>query len=348
MKWIRGLFIIATLWLIQSAALARAEVVNIYIWADYLPPSVIQAFEKETGIHVNYSEYDSNETMYAKLKSSPTVNYDVIVPSDYFVDRMRKQGMLQPLDKSQLPNWTNLNPTLLNRPYDPHNQYSLPYLWGTVGIVVNKKYLSPNQVAAWADLWQPAYKNSLEMLDDMRQVFSMALISLGYSVNDTDPHHIEQAYFKLKSLLPNVKLFNSNATHSLYIDEDVWLGMNFSGDTYRDSRENPNLVYLYPKEGFVLWIDNMAIPKGAPHLQNAYKFINFILRPENAAKIALTESYVSPNLTAMQKLIPANLRNNPTFNPPLEVLKRGQSLLDLGETNAVYAKYWEKLKMGGG
>ncbi|MGB6977027.1 MAG: spermidine/putrescine ABC transporter substrate-binding protein [Gammaproteobacteria bacterium] len=347
MKLIRGLFIIIALWSIQSAVLARPQVVNVFIWGDYLPQSVIHDFEKETGIHVNYSEYDSNETMYAKLKSSPTVSYDVIVPSDYFVDRMRKQGMLQSFDKSQLPNWKNLNPALLNRPYDPNNQYSVPYLWGTVGIVVNKKYLSPNQVTSWADLWRPQYKNSLEMLDDMRQVFSMALISLGYSVNDSNPQHIEQAYLKLKSLLPNIKLFNSNATHSIYIDEDAWLGINFSGDTYRDAAENSNLVYIYPKEGFVIWIDNMAIPKGAPHLQNAYKFINFILRPENAAKIALAESYVSPNLTAMQKLIPANLRNDPTFNPSQEVLNRGQSLIDLGKANTIYAKYWEKLKVGG-
>src|SRR4029077_11941372 len=123
----------------------------------------------------------------------------------------------------------------------PNNQYSLPYLWGTVGITVNKKYVLPNQVTSWADLWQPQYKNSLLMLDDVRMVFSMALISLGYSINDTHPQHIEQAYLKLKSLLPNIKLFNSNATHSIYIDEDAWLGINFSGDTYRDRRENPNL-----------------------------------------------------------------------------------------------------------
>jgi spermidine/putrescine transport system substrate-binding protein len=331
----------------QSVAIARQQVVNVFNWADYLPQSVAQEFEKETGIRVNYSEYDSNETMYAKLKADPTVSYDVIVPSDYFVDRMRKQGILQTLDKSQLPNWSNLNPALLNRPYDPNNQYSVPYLWGTVGIVVNKKYLAPEQVTAWADLWQPRFKDRLMMLDDMRMVFAAALISLGYSINDVNPEHIKQAYLKLKSLMPNIMLFNSNATHGIYIDEDAWIGINFSGDTYRDKRDNPNLVYIYPKEGFVMWIDNLAIPKGAPHLQNAYKFINFILRPDIAAKIALAESYASPNLTAMQTLFPANLRNNPIFSPTTEVLKRGQSQLDLGKADAIYVKYWEMLKMGG-
>lgn len=346
MKFMRYLFIITLLGLIQPFAFARPNVVNVFIWADYLPTSVIQAFEKETGIHVNYAEYDSNETMYAKLKADPTVSYDVIVPSDYFIDRMRKQNMLQALDKSQLSNMQYLNPALLNRPFDPNNEYSLPYLWGTVGIVVNKKYLSPDQVTSWADLWQPRYKDSLMMLNDMRMVFSVALISLGYSINETDPEHIKQAYLKLKALMPNIKLFNSEATHSIYIDEDAWVGINFSGDTYRDSRENPNLVYIYPKEGFVIWIDNLAIPKGAPHLENAYKFINFILRPENAAKIALAEAYSSPNLVVMQKLFPANLRNDPMFNPSPEILKRGKSQRDLGDTTAIYEKYWEKLKMG--
>jgi spermidine/putrescine transport system substrate-binding protein len=346
MKFLRSCCVIAALWLVQTFAFASSGVVNLFIWADYLPPSVIQAFEKETGIHVNYAEYDSNETMYAKLKADPTVSYDVIVPSDYFIDRMRKQNMLQALDKSQLPNIKYLNPALLNRPYDPNNEYSLPYLWGTVGIVVNKKYLSPQQVGSWADLWQPQYQNELMILDDMRMVFSMALISLGYSINETNPEHIKRAYLKLKALMPNIKLFNSEATHSIYIDEDAWLGINFSGDTYRDNRENPNLVYIYPKEGFVIWIDNLAIPKGAPHLENAYKFINFILRPENAAKIALAESYSSPNLVAMQKFFPANLRNDPVFNPSPEILKRGQSQRDLGAANVIYEKYWEKLKMG--
>lgn len=322
------------------------EVVNVYNWADYMPSDILDKFQKETGIKVNYTEYDSNETMYAKLKSQPTEVYDVIVPSDYFVDKMRKQNMLQQLDKTQLPNFKNLNPTLLNRPFDPNNNFSIPYLWGTVGIVINSKYISPNDVTSWADFWNPKYKNYLVMLDDMRMVFSIALMKLGYSINDTNPDHIKQAYELLVQLMPNIKVFNSDSADNLYIDTDGIIGMNFNGDTFRDTSENSDLKYIYPKEGFPVWIDNLAIPKGAPHLENAYKFINFILRPDIAAEIAQSQYYSSPNLAA-QKLLPADWSTNPMVNPSPEILKNGQSQLDLGDADAIYEKYWEMLKIGG-
>lgn len=334
------------LWFTCSIALADSNVVNVYNWADYMPSSVINQFEKETGIKVNYSEYDSNETMYAKLKSEPAPSYDVVVPTDYFVDRMRKQGMLQKLDKSKLPNFKNLNPMLLNRPFDPDNIYTVPYLWGTVGIVVNDKYIKPSAVTGWSDFWQPQYDNQLVMLDDMRMVFSMALMTLGYSINDTDPDHIKQAYLKLKQLMPNIKVFNSDSADNLYIDEDANIGMNFSGDTFRDIDENTHLQYIYPKEGFPMWMDNLAIPTGAPHLKNAYIFINFLLRPDIAKAIALDQHYSSPNLEA-QKLLPESWRDNPIFNPGPEILKHAQSPLDLGNADAIYGKYWEALKIGG-
>ncbi len=331
---------------LAMSAFASDNILNVYNWSDYMPSAVIDQFQKETGIKVNYSEYDSNETMYAKLKTEPTPSYDIIVPSDYFVDKMRKQDMLQKIDKSQLPNFKNLNPALLNRPYDPNNNYSIPYLWGTVGIVVNKLFFKPDSITNWNDLWQPQYDNKLLMLDDMRMVFSIALISLGYSINDTNPDHIKQAYEKLQKLMPNIKLFNSDSADNLYIDEDVAIGINYSGDTYRDSLENPDLVYIYPKEGFTVWIDSMAIPKGAPHLANAYKFINFLLRPDIAKEIAISQQYSSPNLVA-EKMMPESRKKNPILNPSAETLKRAESSLDLGDADAIYAKYWEMLKIGG-
>lgn len=338
--------IILTCLTLSAAAATENNIVNVYNWSDYMPSSVIDQFQKETGIKVNYSEYDSNETMYAKLKTEPTPSYDVIVPSDYFVDKMRKQGMLQKIDKSQLSNFKNLNTALLNRPYDPENNYSVPYLWGTVGIALNKQYFKPDSIVSWNDLWQPQYNNKLLMLDDMRMVFSIALISLGYSINDTNPDHIKQAYEKLQQLMPNIKLFNSDSADNLFIDDDVTIGINYSGDTYRDSLENPNLVYVYPKEGFMVWIDSMAIPKGAPHLANAYKFINFLLRPDIAKEIALSQEYSSPNKVA-ESMMPESRKINPILNPSPEILKRAQSSLDLGDADAIYAKYWEMLKIGG-
>lgn len=324
---------------------ADDNVVNVYNWSDYMPDKVIKQFEQTTGIKVNYSEYDGNETMYAKLKASPTVGYDVIVPSDYFVDKMRKEGMLQKLDKQQLTNFKNLDPSLLNRPYDPDNNYSVPYLWGTVGIVINDKYVNPNEAMSWADFWRPQYHDQLLMMNEMRMVFAVALITLHYSINDTNPEHIKQAYLRLVALMPNIKLFNSDAADNLFIDEDAIIGMNNSGDTFRDMPENPHLKYIYPADGFQIWIDNMAIPKGAPHLKNAYKFINFILQPDIAKEISLEQRYSSPNKLA-QQLMPLAWRNNPIFNPSPAILKRGQSQLDLGPADAIYAHYWEMLKMG--
>lgn len=342
MRWLLGL----CLCVLTIPALSAEKVVNVYIWADYLPDTVIEKFEQATGIKVNISEYDSNETMYAKIKSQPRVSYDVIVPSDYFVDRMRKQGMLQALDKTKLPHFKNFNPGLLDRPFDPHNQFSVPYLWGSAGIVVNNKYLDPRKVTRWADFWQPQYRNQLIMLDDMRMVFAIALKKLGYSINDTNPEHIKQAYLELISLMPNIKLFNSNAADSIFVDEDGMIGFNFSGDTFRDSKENPHLEYIYPAEGFPVWIDSLAIPKGAPHLENAYQFINFISQPEIAKEIAAEQNYPSPNLDAM-KLLPPEFRNNPTLNPPASILKRGESQIDLGPVTDIYAKYWQQLKING-
>src|SRR5262249_54207374 len=163
------------------------KTLNVFNWSDYMPNDIVQKFQKETGIKINYSEYDSNETMYAKLKAEPTESYDVIVPSGYFVQKMRNQGMLQKLDRSKLPNFVNLNPALLNRSYDPGNNYSVPYLWGTVGIVTNKKYFPANSITSWSDFWNPKFNNELLILDDMRTVFSMALLTLGYSINDKNP-----------------------------------------------------------------------------------------------------------------------------------------------------------------
>ncbi len=185
------------------------------------------------------------------------------------------------------------------------------------------------------------------MLDDMREVFSIALITLGYSINDTNPEHLKQVYLKLKQLMPNIKMFNSDAVQNILIDEDAYIGMEWNGETYIARQENPNLVYIYPQDGFPIWIDSLAIVKNAPHLNNAYKFINFLIRPDIAKKIALYSGYSSPNLAAV-KMLPKNMQNNPVINPYQKTLQKGQLQLDLGAAaNKLYIKYWELLKIGG-
>jgi spermidine/putrescine transport system substrate-binding protein len=344
-----GLAGLLGLWLslISVPTWAEEKVVNIYNWSGYISNEVLKQFTKETGIKVNYTTYDSNETMYAKLKANPNTDYDIVVPSTYFVDRMRKQGMLQPLNKAKLDNFNNLNPALLNKAYDPGNRYSVPYFWSTTGIALNTRYHKLKAVHAWADLWNPRYRNQLLFLDDMREVFSVALLVLGYSPNDTDPEHIRQAYLKLKALMPNIRLFNADGVKSLYIDEDLTLGMGWNGDIFQAQQENPALHFIYPQEGFIISIDSMVIPVGAAHRNNAYRFINFILRPDIAKKISLSTGYATPNAAAIH-LMPASLLNNPIVYPGQAILKRGVVQVAVGEqAEAIYQKYWEQLKIGG-
>jgi spermidine/putrescine transport system substrate-binding protein len=324
---------------------AATNTLNIYNWSGYLPIKILQQFEKETGIQVNYSTYDSNETLYAKLKAVPDAGYDIIVPSSYFVDRMRKQNMLLPLDLKKIPNIANLNPSFLNRPFDPGNRYSIPYFWLATGIVYNDKYYKPGEIQHWSDLWKEKYKNELLLLNDVREVFSMALIALGYDANDSNPEHIKAAYLKLKQLLPNVKLFNAEAISSIYIDEDVTLGMGWSGETLLSHRENPHVKFIYPSEGFVLSLDSMAIPIGATHVENAYQFINFILRPDIAKALSEQTGYPTPNLSAIKLMSPSEM--NPITYPDPEILAKGVFQVDLGDANSLYEKYWELLKIGG-
>lgn len=329
-----------------SIALAQNQIVNAYVWSGYLPDDVIRDFTKETGIRINLSEYDTNETMYAKLKSSPKAGYDVIIPSSYFVERMSKQGMLHEFDKNKLPNFKNLNPLFLHKPFDPNNDYSVPYLWGATGIVINKNYFKENEIQGWKDLWNPKYKDQVMMLSDVREVFGMALLALGYPSNDTDPEHLRQAYLKLKDLLPNIKIFNTDAEQTIYIDEDAVLGMGFNGDIHLSQMENPHVQFIYPKEGFVLWVDCLAITKNAPNLENAYKLIDFLMRPDIAKRISMSVGYPVPNLAAV-KLLPKEIRDDQTVNPSPQILKRAQFQVDVGNALPIYEKYWELLKIGG-
>lgn len=325
---------------------ANDNIVNVYAWAGVIPDAVIQQFEKETGIKVNFSTYDSNEVMYAKLKASRNPGYDIVEPSSYYIDRMHRQNMLEILDKSKLSHFHNLNPDLLNASYDPQNKNSVPFIWGVTGIFLNKDYFPANNIHRWSDLWDKKYINQLLLLDDPREVFSIALRALGYSVNDNNPEHIKEAYLKLKLLLPNIKLFSSSVL-SILIDEDATIGMAWNGDLFKASRENSHLAFIYPQDGFVIWIDNFAIPKSAPHRDNAYLFLNFMLRADIAEKVALDNNFPTANLAA-QKLLPMDLRHSSVVYPSPDVLHHGEFQKDVGDKAlALYEKYWEQLKIGG-
>jgi spermidine/putrescine transport system substrate-binding protein len=332
--------------LLPGLLFAKPNVVNIYNWSNYIPSSVISDFEHETGIHVNYTTYDQDETLYTKLKADPDIPYDVVFPSTYFVSRMAREHMLAKLDLSKLPNWRHLNPLLLHQSYDPKNAYSLPYLWGSSSIIVNTRYYSPKSLTRWQDLWQPRFKNQILLLNDIRDVFSMALISQGDSINTNDPEKIRRAYQKLKSLLPNIKLFNNGATISIFADGDATVGMMLSGDALHAKQENANLHFIYPKDGVILSVDCMTIPINAPHVNNAYRFINYLLRPDIAKRIALSTGYASPNLTAI-KLMPKTMQQNPIIYPPKSVMQRAQTEAELSpKAKQLMLRLWQSLKLG--
>jgi spermidine/putrescine transport system substrate-binding protein len=330
-----------------GSVFAAGKVVNVYNWANVIPLKVLQQFQREAGIKVNYSTFDDNQMLYAKLKANANSGYDVAFPSTYIVDRMRKEGMLQKIAKAQLTNFKNLNPKLLNQSFDPQNQYSVPYLWGTTGIIVNAKFYVPASITSWQDLWQPRFRKQVGLLDDMRDVFNMAMRVSGYSINDANPQHIKQAYLQLKKLMPNVRSYDKNGAQQLFVNEDIKLGMMASGDAYNVIKQNPNLYFIYPKEGPNVWMDNMVIPQNAPHKENAYKFINFILRADVAKMIMQEVGYSTPNLAAI-KLMPASIQQNHILNPTAQDLHNNESEIDFNKkTIGLYLKYWDKLRNEG-
>lgn len=335
-------FLLAVLLLPLALHAAKSEV-YVFNWSEYLDPAVLKTFEKETGIKVKYSTYESNEAMFAKLKIIRKNGYDVVFPSTYFVERMRKLNMLMPLDRTLLTNLKNLDPKLMNKPYDPGNAYSIPYLWGSSAIGVNAKYVNPASVTSFNDLWNPKYKGKLLLMDDVRDVFAMSLRSLGYSGNDTNPEHIKAAYLKLLKLKPGVKVFNSDSPKQPFLNNEVTIGQIWGGEIYQAARENPNLVYIYPKEGATFWADNMVIPTSARNAKNAHAFINFMLRPDIAKKNCEYVGYATPNLAA-QALLDPKTRGSRAVYPDARDFARGEFQADVGSAILIYEKYWEMLK----
>lgn len=343
-KMIVFLFFLAIL--MPAVSMAKNETLYVYNWTEYMPEQVISEFQKETGIKIVYSTYDSNEAMYAKIKVlKKNEGYDLVFPSTYFVDKMRREGLLGEIDKSKLSNLKNLDPSLLDKPYDPGNKFSIPYLWGSSSIAVNAKFVKPDTITSWNDLWRPEFKNRLVLNDDIREVFGMALMSLGFSGNSKDPVQIEAAFKKLETLKPNVRLYNSESPKLPFLNQEVYAGMIFNGEAYMASVENPDIKFIYPKEGTIFWIDNMIIPKNARNVDNAHKFMDFILRPEIAKQISKEIGYASPNQAARQ-LMDENVRNNKTIYPDPAVVSAGEFQVDIGDAILTYEKYWEKLKTG--
>ncbi|CAM5795873.1 MULTISPECIES: ABC transporter substrate-binding protein [Brevibacillus] len=314
---------------------------NVFNWSEYLPDSVIKKFEERYGVKVNYSTFSSNEEMLAKVSAGGGI-YDLTVASDYFIQPMANQGLIEPLDLNNIPNFKNLEPDLVNKEHDPGNKYSVPYMGNTVSLAYNPDNIKTS-ITSFADLWKPELKSQIVMVDDQRFILGMVLKTLGYSGNDTDPAHLEEAKQKMLQLMPNIKAFDSDSPKTLMINGEVNVALVWGPEIALAQREKPQITTVLPKEGLMITFDNFVIPAGAKHKKTAEAFINFLLEPEISAEIAKDFPYINPN-TEARKLIDKETLENIAIYPPPEEMKRVESLKDIGDSVKLYDRIWSEVK----
>ncbi|PKM50982.1 MAG: ABC transporter permease [Firmicutes bacterium HGW-Firmicutes-7] len=314
---------------------------NFFNWTEYMPQELIDKFQKETGIKVNYSTYSSNEEMYAKVTAAPGV-YDMVVATDYMVDIMVKQSMLEEINKDNIAKIGNYGAAYMDQSFDPGNVYTLPYMAGSVLMVYNKTMID-KPIETYADFWDESLKDNTVVLDDQRAIIGMALKKLGYSINETDEAILALAVEELKTLKRNIKAFDSDSPKSLLISGEVAAGYVWSAEAVLAQNENSNLVVVIPEEGTYLFQDNFAIPKGAKNKDEAEAFINFMLDPENGKVFSESRPYSNPN-AAVLELLSEDMKNNKAVYPPDSFFEVSEFVLDLGETTLVYDEMWTKFK----
>lgn len=312
-------------------ASAADRTVNVLVFSEYLPQDVLDDFRKDTGVEAKVANFASNEELLGKLRGG-AADYDVVSPSDYMVRRLAALKLVRPLDRAKLPTFANLDPDMLGRSFDPTNAYSVPLFWGTTGIGYNKKKVA-GPVDSWAVLFDPKYKGQVLMLNDPRELLAAALRKDGRDPNATDPATIAAAVDALRKQKDLVKVYDSDAFFEKLAAGDVALAHGFNGQFAKVIADKPDeLAYVIPKEGATLWIDNLAIPASAKRADNAHKLIDYLNRPEVAARVANFAAYATPNKAARAK-VKKELLENPTIYPPAEVLKRCSTMEDLGKAN---------------
>ncbi|WP_274362068.1 ABC transporter substrate-binding protein [Paenibacillus thermotolerans] len=336
------LYLIA--YLNEAEGYSGGSTLVVYNWGDYIDPDLIAEFEEESGLKVIYQTFDSNEAMMTKLAQGGAV-FDVAVPSEYAVSKMKEDGLLLPLDHSKLPNLKAIDPRFMGLPFDPGNEYSVPYFWGTVGIVYNPELLGGKTFSSWNDLWDSELRNQILLVDGAREVIGMGLNSLGYSLNETNEDRLREAKRKLDELMPNVKAIVGDEIKMLMAGEEAAVGVVWSGDAAEMMWENEKLDYVIPEEGSNVWFDNMVIPASAANVEGAHAFINFMLDPEIAARNAEYVGYATPNREAL-KLLPPDIAEDERFYPSPELTEKLEVYENLGKTMLVrYNELFLEFKM---
>ncbi|GAD16779.1 ABC transporter substrate-binding protein [Lentilactobacillus otakiensis] len=318
------------------------KVLNLYNWGDYIDPALLTKFQKETGYHVNVETFDSNEAMYTKIKQGGT-SYDLTVPSEYMVEKMKTDHMLIPLDKSRLTGMNNYGSSFMNKSFDRGNKYSIPYFWGTLGIIYNDQSIKPGSLEHWNQLWSTKYRNDIMLIDSARDIMGFSLISMGKSVNTTNSAELIKAKDKLNQLSPNVKAVVADEIKMYMAEGEAPVAVDWSGEASEMMSQNSHLHYVVPTEGSNMWFDNLVIPKTAKHFKAIYAFLNFMSKPENAAQNAEYIGYSTPNTTAY-KLLPKNIRDDKQFYPDQKVIDRLQVYSNLSpqkvqEYNDLYLEF---------
>lgn len=331
--------------LLMVSSLHAKPILNLYTYPAYFPPSVLKAFEKKTHIHVNVSIIDGdNNTVFAKLQMSHEPSYDLVIVTNYSLARFEKAHLLQALEPKQLPQSAHLKKKLLRGINPPTQWFALPWVWGSTGILLNSHRINPKTVTHWKDLWQPRFRGQLLLVDSMRDIFSMSQLSLHESPNEQSDAMIGKAYQHLLALKPNIRLFNSENIINLFVDEDIRIGVSYSGEAYLASQQNPNLKFIYPQEGFPIWIDTLAMVHNAPHTKAAYQFMNFICEPKIAKMIMEEEGVITANQDVFA-LLPKAMQHNPMINPSPAILRRGIIQKNIGPAKVFMMDRWQRLKL---
>lgn len=323
--------------------------INIYTWTEYVPADIIDCFGLVYDVEVNVDYFSSNEELYSKVSIGEAVNsYDVIHPSDYMIDVLIREEIMQKLDESKLPNLKNLDPGLADA-YGSTIDYVVPYQMGTQAIVYNSDTVE-NPPTSWADLWSSEYENRIVSIDDSRVIIGAALLTLGYSVNSADENELQEAKQKLLELMPNIRVFDSDSPKSPLLAGEVDLGIIWNGEAFLIQQENPAFKYVFPEEGSIIFYDGMGIAANAPHLDISYAWLNYLIQGDVFWLVLIEQPYTNPNAAALEfakenhtEAYDAYMASNIT-NTPADIFAKSHEVEDLGEALLLYDQIWTEIK----
>lgn len=318
------------------------EVLYVYNWGDYIDEDVLDIFEEETGIRVVYETYATNEEMYTKISRGGT-HYDIAIPSEYMIEKMIRENLLEPVDLSKITNYGYIKDSFKNLSFDPNNQYSVPYFWGTVGIIYNTELID-GVIDSWDVLWDPQYAGLFTMMDSQRDSIMVALKKLGYSMNTHDLSELQEAQALLIEQKPLVLAYAGDNVKDMLISGEAAMAVVWSGEASAVIQEYPQFEYILPKEGSNLWYDNIVIPKGSKNIENAHKFIDFLCRPDIAFMNADYVGYSTVNSEVME-MLDAELKDTTYAYPKQEWIENFEIFNDPGDFIKEYDRIWTEVKV---